>query len=423
MEKYGQYTVWQNNELSWSIASTHNVFILIAGAFGVVAIITLSTFVHALEWNSSYSPEASYSYNRLIVAAFVFLYVTGTYWYASGASSDVENDLHRPMGMASFAYSTVALVLTFLVFNSKGVVQDDNDNAALHKTNKLARANNGIKYNEMQPMLTGEPQQLNVSGFVPVRAQLPKGKLTVGARMVVGAQGGDKDLTACGCMTQPHHSKFVYGQLFAMPLIFLALAVQKQSYGIDTTSQIVFLMVVSVALIDLVLYRLWWSFNVHMSVDNSDKSGIEYTDLVLVTVLATALQLVVYVFFLVSGVFHKDVQWIIIGWCVFVLIVKLIATKTMYDNRNNTKNNSLWEMFNDSAHRFVKADAALFWVLTVVLAIAVYVEVIGNTKDFKHEWLKLPLDTDDAPVLTQMWGPSWKSYSDVLAITPPGGGA
>ena len=33
-----------------------------------------------------------------------------------------------------------------------------------------------------------------------------------------------------------------------MPLIFLALAVQKQSYGIDTTSQIVFLMVVAVAL-------------------------------------------------------------------------------------------------------------------------------------------------------------------------------
>ena len=33
-------------------------------------------------------------------------------------------------------------------------------------------------------------------------------------------------------------------------------------------------------------------------------------------------------------------------------------------------------MFNDSAHRFVKADAALFWVLTVVLAIAVYLSLI-----------------------------------------------
>ena len=71
-------------------------------------------------------------------------------------------------------------------------------------------------------------------------------------------------------------------------------------------------------------------------------------------------------------------------------------------------------MLNDSAHRFVKADAVLFWVLTVVLAIAVYVEVIGNTKDFKHEWLKLAMDADADPVLTQMWGPSWKSYSDVL---------
>ena len=90
MEKFGGYSVWKNNEMSWSIASTHNVFILIAGAFGVVAIITLSTFVHALQWtNYGQDPEQWHSYNRLIVAAFVFLYVTGTYWYASSASSDV----------------------------------------------------------------------------------------------------------------------------------------------------------------------------------------------------------------------------------------------------------------------------------------------------------------------------------------------
>lgn len=407
MEKLGSYVMWQNNELSWSIASTHNVYILIAGAFGVVALITLSTFIHAARPDGD--PQ-THQYNQLIVAAFLFVYITGSYWYASAASINNTDGLHRPMGMASFVYSTISLVLTFLVFNSAGVVRDDHENSDKHSTDKIQRAKASTQ-SEMRPIMSsGEPQQLNVSGFVPVRAQLPTGALNVGARLVVASSTGNQGMTACGCMHHPRHSKFVYGQLFAMPLIFLALAVQKQSYGLDTTTQLVVLMAVAVALIDLVLYRLWWSYNVHVSVD-SKADGIEFFDLALVTVLATVLQLVVYVFFLVSELFHDDVQWIIIGWCVFVLLIKLFAAKAIYDSRDQGNANQLWDMFNDSAHRFVKADAWMFWTLTLVLALAVYVELLANTKDFKHGWLNLQLLAKDKnPVLTQMWGPSWHPY-------------
>ena len=268
----------------------------------------------------------------------------------------------------------------------------------------------------MKPIL-GEQQQLNVSGFVTVRPLAPANGYNVGARIVHGNLGGTgQSLEACGCMTHPRHSKFIYGQLFAMPLVFLALVLQKKSYGLDTTTQIVGLLALAVALIDCVLYRLWWAFNIQMSISNqaeyNTSSDVEYRDLIMVTCVAFALQTSVYVYFLMSELFHADVFWIIITWLAISSLLKLVSLGTIYQARSQKGGNKMFDLYNDSSHRFVKLDAWLFWILAVVFAVFVYGEFIWNTVDFDEKWLKLATNKD-GPELVQMWGPRWQAYHHI----------
>lgn len=416
MEKIGTYTMYENNELSWSIGSSHNVYILISGAFGVVALITLSTFIHA-----NRQEDHMRSNNQMFMAFVTFLFIFGTYWYASAASTDIENDYHRPMGMASFVYSSIALVLTLIVFNSDGVINDDKFNTAYHEEKEAERIGDTKMDKEMIPML-GEPQQLNVSGFVSVRPLVPNTQKT-GARIVShnvfpGITQG-QGLQACGCLHHPRHSKFIYGQLFVMPLVFLALVLQKHSYGLDTTTQIVALLALSVAIIDCVLYRVWWAFNVQMSIEDSSNGAndTQYYDLIFVTIVAWAVQSTVYIYFILSDLFHDDVMWILIGWLVFATLLKFGAMKAIFDGRDNTTAGRLFDLYNDSAHRLSKADAWIFWTMTVVLAVAVYAELLYNTNDFDHTWLNLALVKDNKPVLSDLWGPRWQTYNHVIYAT------
>ena len=415
MKKIGAYHMYENNEMSWSIGSSHNTYILLAGAFGVLMIITTTTLLHT--WREG--PEKKKS-NQSIMAFAVFIFVAGTYWYASSASTDFDGNYHRPMGMASFVYSTIAVVLTLIVFSSDGVIDDDKEAYAreLKGLNDQDDSRHGPAYmmQEMKPML-GEQQQLNVSGFVTVRPLAPVNGYNVGARIVHGALGGTgQSLAACGCMSHPRHSKFIYGQLFAMPLFFLALVLQKKSYGLDTTTQIVGLLALAVALIDCVLYRLWWAFNIQMSISNkaeyNTSSDVEYRDLIMVTCVAFALQTSVYVYFLMSELFHDDVFWIIITWLAISSLLKLVSLGTIYQARSRQGGNKMFDLYNDSSHRFVKLDAWLFWILAVVFAVFVYAEFIWNTIDFDETWLKLNLDKD-GPLLAEMWGPGWQAYHQI----------
>jgi len=416
MEKIGAYHMYENNEMSWSIGSSHNTYILLAGAFGVLTIITTTTLLHT--WREG--PEKKKS-NQSIMAFAVFIFVAGTYWYASSASTDFDGNYHRPMGMASFVYSTVAVVLTLLVFSSDGVIDDDMESYARDKDSNEKKPIDysgwsGSYEKEMKPML-GEQQQLNVSGFVTVRPLAPVNGYNVGARIVHGALGGTgQSLAACGCMSHPRHSKFIYGQLFAMPLVFLALVLQKKSYGLDTTTQIVGLLALAVALIDCVLYRLWWAFNIQMSISNKEEynktSDVEYRDLIMVTCVAFALQTSVYVYFLMSELFHADVFWIIITWLAISSLLKLVSLGTIYQARSTKGGNKMFDLYNDSSHRFVKLDAWLFWILAVVFAVFVYGEFIWNTVDFDEKWLKLATNKD-GPLLVNMWGPRWQEYHQI----------
>jgi len=420
MEKIGDYHMYENNEMSWSIGSSHNTYILLAGAFGVLTIITTTTLLHT--WREGPDKKKS---NQSIMALAVFIFVAGTYYYASSASTDFDGNYHRPMGMASFVYSTVAVVLTLLVFSSDGVIDDDMESYARDKDSnekkptephgKMTAIDDYAVWGnqEMKPML-GEQQQLNVSGFVTVRPLAPVNGYNVGARIVHGALGGTgQSLAACGCMSHPRHSKFIYGQLFAMPLVFLALVLQKKSYGLDTTTQIVGLLALAVALIDCVLYRLWWAFNIQMSISNKEEynktSDVEYRDLIMVTCVAFALQTSVYVYFLMSELFHDDVFWIIITWLAISSLLKLVSLGTIYQARSRQGGNKMFDLYNDSSHRFVKLDAWLFWILAVVFAVFVYGEFIYNTIDFDEKWLKLKTN-DDGPLLVDMWGPRWQEY-------------
>jgi hypothetical protein len=50
-----------------------------------------------------------------------------TYLWASGVSMDPTKDQHRPIGMASYAYTAVYLLLTLLIFNQPGMWRDHRD--------------------------------------------------------------------------------------------------------------------------------------------------------------------------------------------------------------------------------------------------------------------------------------------------------
>lgn len=156
-----------------------------------------------------------------------------------------------------------------------------------------------------------------------------------------------------------------------------------------------------------------------MSIEDSSNGAndTQYYDLIFVTIVAWAVQSTVYIYFILSDLFHDDVMWILIGWLVFATLLKFGAMKAIFDGRDNTTAGRLFDLYNDSAHRLSKADAWIFWTMTVVLAVAVYAELLYNTNDFDHTWLNLALVKDNKPVLSDLWGPRWQTYNHVIYAT------
>ena len=60
----------------------------------------------------------------------------------------------------------------------------------------------------------------------------------------------------------------------------------------------------------------------------------EYMELMLISVLVVLVQVTVYVYYLLSELFHDDVYWILILVIVFSTIVKLVAVMSIYNNRD-----------------------------------------------------------------------------------------
>ena len=209
-------------------------------------------------------------------------------------------------------------------------------------------------------------------------------------------------------MHKPEHSKFVYAQLFVMPLVFVILVIHKNNYGLDTTTQILALLALTVSLLDCFLYRLWWAFNVHKSMgivvksDSGETVHEEYIELMVISVLVVLVQVTVYVYYLLSELFHDDVYWILILVIVFSTIVKLVAVMSIYNNRDE-ETNSKYTKFNESVRLLGNADYMLFLLFNILLWLVVYVELVG----MKAEHPKM-LAPDQK--LTTLWGSGWRTY-------------
>jgi len=406
-EKIGGYVLWQNNEQSWSLGSTHNVFVLVAGVFAVLALISISSFLHAARDSGNGETEQ----NQMFLTVLVFGYLAISYFWASSTGSD--EGIHRPIGLASFFYSGIALIASLLVFNGQGVIEDDKERVA----------ESGGNSTEMQPIMQKDENydvkehfmnqthsEMTVHGFLPSSKISLPGTAKVGARLK-GADLVSKQsvgVEGCGCLSKPQHSKFVYAQLFVMPLVFVILVIHKNNYGLDTTTQIVALLALTVSLLDCFLYRLWWAFNVHksMGVAVSSEPGEsiheEYMELMLISVLVVLVQVTVYVYYLLSELFHDDVWWILILVIVFSTIVKLVAVMSIYNNRDEGESPK-YDTFNNSVRLLGNADYMLFLLFNILLWLVVYVELVGMKAE--HPKMLAP----DAK-LTTLWGSGWREF-------------
>ena len=411
-EKIGGYRLWQNNEESWSLGSTHNVFVLVSGVFAVLALISLSSFLHISRMDDTET-------NQIILSVFVAAYLTVTYFWVS-ASSIKETpctdclSIHRPMGMASFFYAGIALVASLYVFNGTGVIEDDKKRAGVTDSGDSTE-NEPLKQKDAQSReweqtmpTTDYKSEMTVRGFLPSNKISLPSTGQVGARLKPSYGVGKVGMDGCGCMHKPEHSKFVYAQLFVMPLVFVILVIHKNNYGLDTTTQIVALLALTVSLLDCFLYRLWWAFNVHksMGVAVSSEPGEsiheEYMELMLISVLVVLVQVTVYVYYLLSELFHDDVWWILILVIVFSTIVKLVAVMSIYNNRDGGESPK-YDTFNNSVRLLGNADYMLFLLFNILLWLVVYVELVGMKAE--HPKMLAP----DAK-LTTLWGSGWREF-------------
>ena len=411
-EKIGDYRLWQNNEESWSLGSTHNVFVLVSGVFAVLALISLSSFLHVSRVDDTET-------NQIILSVFVAAYLTLTYFWVSASSIKETpctdcHSIHRPMGMASFFYSGIALVASLYVFNGTGVIEDDKKRAGAEDSGnstemELLNGNDADQNKEWnRVMMEDSKSEMTVRGFLPSNKISLPSTGQVGARLKPSYGVGKVGMDGCGCMHKPEHSKFVYAQLFVMPLVFVILVIHKNNYGLDTTTQIVALLALTVSLLDCFLYRLWWAFNVHksMGVAVSSEPGEsiheEYMELMLISVLVVLVQVTVYVYYLLSELFHDDVWWILILVIVFSTIVKLVAVMSIYNNRDEGESPK-YDTFNNSVRLLGNADYMLFLLFNILLWLVVYVELVGMKAE--HPKMLAP----DAK-LTTLWGSGWREF-------------
>ena len=135
----------------------------------------------------------------------------------------------------------------------------------------------------------------------------------------------------------------------------------------------------------------------------------EYMELMLISVLVVLVQVTVYVYYLLSELFHDDVWWILILVIVFSTIVKLVAVMSIYNNRDEGESPK-YDTFNNSVRLLGNADYMLFLLFNILLWLVVYVELVG----MKPEHPNLLATGQMNPDLTTLWGSGWRTY-DILA--------
>jgi len=439
-EKIGDLAVFQNNEHSYSIGSTHNVNVLVAAVFMICAVIFATTIISTVRRQVGADIDHEY-WKRMTITALVLFYLIFTYVYASNRALESEQDQHRPVCLASYAYSTVALLLALFIFNRSGVLQDNklehdrmaqdpdedvpvahvfqNSDAPVGDANEaeaaLGYSVNGVTPKNATPMLPFST--LNVRRFVTEPMHYDTRIKTIPTMPTgAGTQVGTPPMVVnvvtvdiCELISNPVHSKFVYGQFLTLPLALMALCMHGSNYGLDTYTQVVFVCALVYSLVDVFLYRMWWAFQIHKGVTfYQENDREEYSAMELLTLLCIFLQISIFVFFILSELFDEKYMWFFVIYIMFSSITKIFAMmairqhKKIFDYGASGPHPST--NFDAITGTLQKSDFYMFAVYTILLTILLWPYVIMDQRELKAEWAK-------SMPLVDRWGPGWQMYN------------
>jgi len=449
-EKIGDVAVYQNNEHSYSIGSTHNTNVLVATVFMICAVI-FSTMIIATWKRSGGQEEIENEYlKRMILTALVLFYIVVTYLYATSSSNPGNKDEHRPVGLASHAYSTVFLLLSLLIFNQSGTLREHANEYdrikrradALTKVSPAGpeedsvAAGNGQQeedgvitaypamgappqYQPPQPVASQQGFQmaaLNVRRFV----QEPMHYDTrIKQPIIFRPQPSEQNepfnpqntvtVDVCALISSPVHSKFVYGQLLTLPLALMALCMHGRNFGLDTYTQMVFVSAGVYCLVDVFLYRMWWAFQIHKGVTFFLKDDVgEYRAMEVLTLLCILVQVSIFTFFIVSELFDKSYMWFFVVHIIFTSVAKIVAVMAIRQHKQIFSYGGQPEKPSSNFDRLTgtlqKSDFYMFVTYTILLSIVLWIYVIQDQRKLDAAW------TDRMP-LVERWGPGWQTYN------------
>jgi len=138
----------------------------------------------------------------------------------------------------------------------------------------------------------------------------------------------------CELISNPVHSRFVYGQLLTLPLALMALCMHGKNYGLDTYTQVVFVCALVYCLVDVFLYRMWWAFQIHKGVTFYQEDDVgEYRAMEVLTILCLFLQITTFIFFIVSELFDKSYMWFFVVHLILTSIAKLVGTMAIRQHK------------------------------------------------------------------------------------------
>jgi Ca2+/Na+ antiporter len=441
-EKISDVAVYQNNENSYSIGSTHNANVLAAAVFMICAVVWSTMFIAT--WRREAKAEEIHKeyMKRVLLTALVAIYIITTYIYASDKSTDINKDQHRPIGIASYAYSTVFLLFSLLVFNQSGTLRDN--------TSEFDRMKNKSENSDESQIVTAqiifqngdqnEEREDDKGGGYPLKplAPAPDVVLNAGTAMRVRRFVNEPmhtdtriklpyialntplppppsalssvSLAVCALISTPVHSKFVYGQLLTLPLALLALRTHGNNFGLDTYTQAVFVCTGVFCLIDVFLYRMWWAFQIHKGVTffQADDVG-EYRAMEVLTLLSLLLQVAIFVFFLVSDLFAEEYMWFFVVYIIFTSLAKIFGVMAIRQHKQvfvygGPHKDVPSTNFDYLTGTLQKSDFYMFVVYTILISILLWVHVIQEQRKLDAPWA-------ESMPLVRRWGPGWQQYN------------
>jgi len=442
-EKISDLAVYQNNENSYSIGSTHNANVLVAAVFMICAVVWSTMFIATWRREDDDMDIANEKIKRMVLTGLVVIYIITTYLYASARAIDTNKDQHRPIGLASYAYSTVFLLLSLFVFNQSGTLRDNaREYDRMRGRNRVSPESDGgvtatLVYPAEDPAEdpapdsalpytepTDDPDQgpviktlaaMSVRRFVTepmhteTRIKPPFQRPARAPALEEVEEVSDVTVDVCALISSPVHSKFVYGQLLTLPLALVALSMHGSNFGLDTYTQAVFVCTGVFCFVDVFLYRMWWAFQIHKGVTFYQKNDAgEYHAMEVLTLLCVLLQTAIFAFFIVSELFHETYAWFFVVYIIFASLAKIFAVVAIRQHRRifdyggpDTLPSSNFDKLTGTLQ---KSDFYMFVVYTILLSILLWTHVIQDQRKLDAPWAeKMPL--------VQHWGPGWQKYN------------